>query len=160
LTKVAKLVELGVVAPADGPAIGQVHRRVIGDRPQDQVAHLSDFIEPVIEVAQPRRLLRLEAAFESRDLFERPPQGEYIARPRHAQRHFRKQALQVEDALQFAPDLGPQDGLLQHLAHRVQAQLDLRGVHGGPQQPLPQQPPPHAGLGLVEHSQQGGTLPE
>ena len=158
LAQVAQLVQLGVEAGADGAAVGDVQRRLVGDGFQNQVGDVGQFVQAIVQRAQARGLLRIEAAFQRGNLFERAAQRQHIARTGRSQRHLGQQPLEIENAAQLLAQFGAQDGLLQQFAHRVEALLDFRAVHGGPQQALPQQPAAHAGEGLVEHRQHGGLL--
>ena len=55
LAEVAQLVELGVVAGADGAAIGEVERRLVGDGVEDEAGDVGQLVEAVVESAQARR---------------------------------------------------------------------------------------------------------
>src|ERR1035441_4950589 len=68
------------VAGADGAAIGDGQRRLIGDGFQNQVGDVGQFVEPFVNRAQPQSLLRIEAAFERRNLFERAAERQQVAR--------------------------------------------------------------------------------
>ena len=159
LAQVAQLVELGVEAGANGAAVGQVQRRLVGDGVQNQPGDIGQLVEPVVQRPQARRLLRVEAALERGNLFERAAQRQQIARTGGAERHLGQQPLEIENAAQLLAQLRAQDGLLQQFADGVQALLDLGAVHGRPQQALAQQAAAHAGLGLVEHGQHVAGCP-
>ena len=127
--EVAQFVQFGVKARADGAPIGQVERRFIGDRFQNQVGHVGQFIQPLVKRSQPPGLLRIEAALERGDLFERAAERQQVARAGRAQRDLGQQALQVQDAAQLLAEFRAQDGLLQQLAQRVQPLLDFGAIH-------------------------------
>ena len=72
LAEIAEVVEFGMVSGANRAAIRQVERRFIGDRPEDEAADVGQLIEAIMQVAQARGLLGVEAAFERGDLFQGP----------------------------------------------------------------------------------------
>ena len=150
-----RLVELGMVSGANRAAVHQVERRFVGDRSEDEAADVGQLIEAVVQVAQARGLLRVEAALERGDLFQGPAQREQVARAGRAEGHLGEQAFQIENAGELLAQFGAQDGLLAQFAHRVEALLDLRAVHRRAQQALAQQAAAHAGQGLIEHAEYG-----
>ena len=155
LAQVAEFVELGMVSGADGAAIHQVERRFVGDGFEDEVGDVGKFVEPVVQAAQARRLLGVEAAFQRGEFFQRAAQSEHVARAGRAQGDFGQQAFQIEDAGEVLAQLRAQDGLLAQFAHRVQALFDFGAVHGGPQQALAEQTAAHTGEGLIQHAEHG-----
>ncbi len=112
-------------------------------------------IEAVMQVAQARGLLGVEAALERGDLFQGAAEREQIARAGGAEGHLGEQAFQIENAGELLAQFGAQDGLLAQFAHRVEALLDLGAVHRRAQQALAQQAAAHAGQGLIEHAEYG-----
>ena len=155
LAEIAQLVEFGVVSGANRAAIRQVERRFVGDGFQNEVADVGQLVEPVVQVAQARGLLGVEAAFERGDLFQRAAQREQVARAGRAERDLGEQAFQIENAGELLAQFGAQDGLLAQFAHRVEALLDLGAVHRRAQQALAQQAAAHAGQRLIEHAEHG-----
>ena len=147
---VAQLVQLRVVALANRPAVRERQRRLVRDGFQNQVGHLRKLVEPVMQTAQ---FVNRHQPLQRRDSFERPPQRQHVARRRRPQRHLRQQTLNVQHSLQRLAKLRAQNRSIQQLAHRVQTPLNLRQIHRWPQQPLPQQPPAHPRLRLVQRAQ-------
>ena len=70
LLQVAQLVELRVKAGADGPTIGHVERRLIGDRIEQQLGHIRQLVQPVVEGAQARALPRPDHPPQRGNLFD------------------------------------------------------------------------------------------
>ena len=135
--EVAQLVQFGVKARADGAPIGQVERRLIRDRLQNQTGHVGQVIQPLVKRSQPLGLLCIEAALEGGDLFERAAKRQQVARAGRAQRDPGEQALQIQNAAELLAEFRAQDGLLQQFAQRVQPLLDFTAIHRWTQQALP-----------------------
>ena len=154
--EVAQLVELGVEAGADGAAVGDGERRLVGDGFQDEICHVGQLVEALMKSPQTRRLLGIERALERGDFIERAAERQQIAGAGGTQRHLGQQALEIENAFELLAKLRAQDGLLEQLAHRLEALLDFGAVHGGPQQALAEKPAAHAGRGPVEDGKQCG----
>ena len=122
---------------------------------EDEVGDVGEFVEAVVQIAQARGLLGVEAAFERGDFFERAAEGEQVARAGGAEGDLGEQAFEIEDAGELLAQFGAQDGLLAEFADGVEALFDFGAVHGGAQQALAEQTAAHAGEGLIEHAEDG-----
>src|SRR5579883_2824701 len=80
--EIAQFVELGAVAGADGAAVGEIERRLIGDGIQDEAGYIGELSQAVVERAQAAGLPGVEAALQRGNLFERTAEREHIARDR------------------------------------------------------------------------------
>jgi hypothetical protein len=147
LAEIAQFVELGVVAGADGAAVGDVERRLVGDGFQDQRPRASGSSSSRSCIARrPRRAgLGVSKPRFSAGIFSSERPSASRSRGPAAQRDFGQQPLDIQNAGQLLAQFGAQDGLLQQFAHGVQARFDFRAVERRPQQALPQQTPAHAG---------------
>ena len=155
LAEIAQIVELGMESGANRAAVHQVERRFIGDRPEDEAADVGQLIEAVVQVAQARGLLGVEAAFERGDLFQGPAKREQVAGAGRAEGDLGEQAFQIENAGELLAQFGSQNRLLAQFAHCVEALLDFGAVHRWAQQALAQQAATHAGKSLIEHAEYG-----
>ena len=144
-----------MIAGADGAAIDEVERRLIGDGVEDEAGDIGEFVEAGVETAQAGGLLGVEAAFESGDFFEGAAEGKEIARAGGAEGDFGEQAFEIENGGELLAQFGAQDGLLAELADGVEALLDFGAVHGGAEEALAEETAAHAGEGLIEHAEDG-----
>ena len=103
--EVAQLVELGVEAGADGAALGDGERRLVGNGLQNQVGHIGQLVQALVNGPQARRLLGIERAFERGNLVERAAQRQQIAGARGTQRYLGQQALQIQNAFELLAKL-------------------------------------------------------
>ena len=99
--EIAQLVEIGVEARADGAAVRQVDGRLIGYARQDAVAHLGDFVETVVQVAQAGGALGFESSLQRGDLFERAAQRQHVARIGDPHGDLGQQPLDIQNAAQL-----------------------------------------------------------
>ena len=152
----AELVELGVVARADGARVGERGGRVVADGPRNQLAQVRQLIGSAVEAPQARRGERRDEAAEVRQQLERVPERHQVARRGCFERALAQQPLEVIAAAENLPQLLPGHGLPRQFLDRVQARGDLLERHRGPQQPRLEQAPAGGGDRLVERGQQRG----
>ena len=156
--EVAQLVELGVEAGADGAAIGEVERRLIGDGFEDEAWRRraarrggrgwSAGAGGLLGSAKQRLRAGIFSSERPRARRSRGPAEPSVTL---ASRRSRSR-MPASCFAQF----GAQDGLLQQFAYGVEALLDFGAVHGGAQEALAQEAAAHAGEGLIENGQDGG----
>ena len=153
----AQLIELGIVAGGDHPAVADQHRGLLDDGPREQVDHLRVLADgPVQPPEQRGRLAGLlpDQPAQARQGDEGVPQDRKVPRSCRAQGHPGQDALQVADAREYLAQglgTGPIDQGRKHLV----TGLDLGALAQGPGQPAAQQAPAHGGGGAVEHPGQG-----
>jgi hypothetical protein len=151
--EIAQFVEFGVETGADGAPVSDGQGRLVGNRFQDGVGDVGQFIETLVQGPQARGLLGIEATLQRGNLLDRAAQCQQIARAGRPECHLGQQALQIENAAQFLTYFGPQDGLLEQIFHRIEPLFDLRAIERRTEQALPQKAAAHAGEGLIERRQ-------
>jgi len=104
----------------------------IGDGFQDEVADVGEFVEAVVQIAQARGLLGIEATFDRRDLFQRAAESEDVARVGRPEGNFGEQAFQIEDARELFAQFGTQNGLLGAVRRRPsrRCSISARSMEG------------------------------
>src|SRR3989441_2252702 len=152
LTQVAQLIELEVEARADQAAVSQRGGRIRVDGFLDQIVDVAEFVQGLVELAEPSSLESRKAGTEERDLAERLLEGQEVARVGGLERHLTQEAFEVLDAAQEAAHFLSSDGVLQKLFHRIPACFDLLAVDGRAQDPALEFSRAHRGDALVEHA--------
>ena len=153
-----ELVQLRAVAGFDDAALPDGKRRVLHNGAVDQLQHIVERIQILVNARKHGRLRILQEALQPRQLGccrrqrpQFPPIGGAVHNPRH-------QALQIVDSGELLREAAAQNGIPRELLHRIQAAADLRRAEKRLLNPRADQALAHGRAGLIQHPEQGPAL--
>ena len=139
----AQIVELGVDAVADHPAVAGDGRRLVEERGLELRPQVGEIVELGDEALDERRLRLRQQHANARHERDRLPQRHEIARAGGPERGARDEALDVVDRLQRLAQLGALGRAKRELFDGVEPILDPLERDQRTQQPRPQQAAAH-----------------
>ncbi len=154
----AKLIQFGVELVPDQSALPQHERRIVDNRPTDCFDHVFEQIDSLAQFAEQRALQGGEEPDNSRQSFQRCPQGHQILGIGRGHGNLGIKPFKIVNTVKQMAQILAHQALTDHLGHRLVSAANPAAIDQGGVDPLAQLASAHGGDGSIENAEQRSAL--